>query len=63
MASEFDLEKAKKEAQKEINDEMISKAKVKLKAKMLELNDAEQLVVNVKRELEELEHEIANGLS
>ena len=51
---------AKEEALKEFEEEKFKKAKGLLKEKLRQLDKAEKIVKNIKRELEDLEVEIAN---
>ena len=60
MDSEL-FKKAKLEAIKEVGEEKIKAAKEQIKGKLTELEDAEQVVKNLKRELEDLEDEIIQG--
>lgn len=52
----------RKEAEKEIRAERLKTAKVKLKSKLQQISDAETILANLNRELDELEHELAAGL-
>ena len=51
---------AKEEALKEYQEEKFKKAKGLLKEKLRQLDKAEKIVRNIKRELEDLEVEIAD---
>ena len=62
MSSEFDVKSAKDQALAELTKERQENAKLKIKAKLKELEAAELVVKNVKRELEDLEHELSHGL-
>lgn len=50
----FDIKKVAEDAQKEINDEKADKAKALIKDKMRAIAKAEQVVSNLKRELDDL---------
>ena len=54
-----DLRKAKQEAIAEVEKEDMEKAKRKYKTKMQELKNAEKVVKNIKRELEDLDDELS----
>lgn len=58
----LDVKTARKEAEKEIRDERLKEAKGKLKSKLQALADARLIVSNLERELNELEHELAEGI-
>lgn len=51
---------AKEEALKEFQEEKFKAAKGRLKEKMKQLDKAEKIVRNIKREMEDLEVEIAD---
>ena len=56
----IDVAKVKAEAQKELDEERNGEAKKRMKAKLRELKTAEQVVANIKREIEDLEEELAD---
>ena len=56
------MKSIRQQAEDEIRTERRKYAKETLKKKLLQLADAEQIVENLKRELDELEHELANGI-
>jgi hypothetical protein len=62
MSNKFTVEDAKREAEAEIKRERMAAAKTKLKAKLIEIDDTEQVLKNLRRELDELEHELAEGI-
>ena len=57
----LDLNKVKEEAKKEFEEEHMAKAKKLIKKKMRELCQAEQIVANLKMELQDLEMSIQDG--
>lgn len=57
----MDVNKLKESALNELEDEATKEAKSALKAKLRELKLAEQVVKNVKREIEDLEADISDG--
>jgi hypothetical protein len=62
MSNEFDVNAAKKEAEKEIREERVASAKKKLKSKLKEISTAESILSNLNRELAELEVELQEGV-
>ena len=50
------------EAEKEIKDEIVKKAKSKLVSKLRELKSAERLVANIKREIDVIKLEMGHDL-
>jgi hypothetical protein len=54
-----DVNKAKQEALKEVNEEREKEAKIKIKSKLLELEKARKIVKNIERELEDLYDELS----
>lgn len=57
----FDAKKVREEAAKVIAEEKTEKAKVALVKKLRELDAAESVVSNIKREIDDLEASIADG--
>lgn len=57
----IDIKKVKDEARAEIAKEKDEKAKVALVKKLRDLDAAERIVANIKREVEDLEASIADG--
>jgi len=55
----FDIKKAKEEARKEIAEEQMGAAKAKYKKKLREIEAARKIVLNLERELEDLELELS----
>lgn len=55
----IDIKAVQAEAQKELNEERMKKAKDKIKGKMRDISVAEQIVTNLRRELEDLYADIA----
>jgi hypothetical protein len=55
---EFDIKKARQEAEREVREEQIKAAKDKIKKKLKELASAKIVVKNIEKELEYLEVEI-----
>ena len=54
-----DLNKAKKQAQEEVDKENMDKAVKKYKSKMQELKTAKKVVKNIERELEDIDDELS----
>lgn len=54
-----DMARAKKEAAEELKKERMDLAKCKMKDKLREIDQAEKIVKNLKRELEDLEDELS----
>lgn len=54
-----DVNKAKQEALKEVNEERENSAKIKIKGKLIELDKARKIVKNIERELEDLYDELS----
>ena len=52
----------RREAEKEIREERLKAAKVQIKDKLQQIETAEQVLANLRRELDELEHELEEGL-
>lgn len=52
----------RKEAEKEIREDRLKTAKVKLVSKLRDIAAAETILANLNRELDDLEHELAAGL-
>ena len=52
----------RKEAENELKEERIVTAKRKMKAKLEAIDNAERILNNLKRELEELEYELSQGI-
>ena len=57
----FDINAVEKEARAEIAKEKGEKAKVALIKKLRELDVAERIAANIKREIEDLKQSIADG--
>lgn len=57
----IDIKAIEKEAQKQINEEMQSKAKAALVKKLRDLENAKQIVRNIERDIEDLKASIADG--
>jgi len=57
----IDLAKVKEEAQNEVEEECLKKAKRLLKFKMKELAKAKQIVANLETELQDVEISITDG--
>lgn len=57
----IDIKAVKEEARKEIAEAQGKKAKEALKKKLTDLANAEQIVKNIKREIEDLEASFADG--
>lgn len=57
----IDIKKVQEEANKELIEERMKKAKTLVKSKMEEINKAEKIVANLRRELEDLYGEIAQS--
>ena len=60
--SVIDIKAIEAAAAKELNDETSSAAKAKLKAALKRVADAEQILANAKRELDDARDQIAAGL-
>jgi len=60
--SKLDLSEVTKQAREELNEERIKAAKKKLKTKMQEVDTARKVYENAQRELDELIHELENGV-
>lgn len=60
--SAIDIKAIEAAAAKELNDETSAAAKAKLKAALKRVADAEQILANAKRELEDARDQIAAGL-
>lgn len=56
----IDIDEAKKQAQEEFDKEQLESAKRRYKNKLLELKNAEKVVANIRRELEDLDDELRN---
>jgi hypothetical protein len=56
------IDRVIREAELEVNAEVVTKYKEKLKRKMKELSSAEKVVANIRRELEEIKLEIKQDL-
>jgi len=56
------IEDVRKEAQRELREERLKSAAVQLKSKLKEIESAEIILANLRRELDELEHELSAGL-
>ena len=56
-----DLGKVKAEAEKEVAEEKSKEAKGEVKALLRKLDDAEKVVANIKREIEDLYAEISEN--
>jgi hypothetical protein len=54
------MDRLRSEAQKELDEEFESKAKEKMKIKLRDLRNAQKLVANLQRELEDLQLELAD---
>ena len=52
----------RKEAENELKEERMVTAKRKMKAKLEAIDNAERILNNLKRELEELEYELSQGI-
>lgn len=57
----IDIKQVKEEAEKEIREERMKVAKGKVKDKLTAIHKAEQIVANLKRELEDLYAEIGQN--
>lgn len=57
----FDIKSVQSEAEKELREERTKKAKEKIKAKLKQIQDAEVIVANLKREYDDLIAAIADG--
>lgn len=57
----FDAKKVREEANKVIAEEKAEKAKIALVRKLRELDAAESIVSNIKREIADLEASISDG--
>jgi len=55
----MNIKEIKKQALEEFNEEKAKEAKSKIKSKLKELDRAEKVVANIKRELEDLEDELS----
>jgi hypothetical protein len=55
----IDGAQAKKEAAAELRGEQVEEAKIRFKEKLSELADAEKMVANIQREIEDLEAELS----
>ena len=55
----FNVKEAKAEAIKEINAEQLESAKNRYKRKLKEISNAQKIVANLNRELEDLELELS----
>jgi hypothetical protein len=55
------LKDAKKEAAEEVEQEKFELAKTEYKEKLTQLADAEKIVANIKREIEDLDAKISEG--
>lgn len=56
----FDIKSVQSEAEKELREERTKKAKEKIKAKLKQIQDAEAIVANLKREYDDLIAAIAD---
>jgi hypothetical protein len=57
----IDMKSVLKDAQEEVRKEHVARAKEVLKKKLKALADAEQIVANLKRELDDLQVSITEG--
>lgn len=57
----FDVKAAQEEAEKEIRDEQVKKAKERIKGKLKQISDAESILANLKREYQDLITAIGEG--
>jgi UPF0288 family protein (methanogenesis marker protein 3) len=55
----FDIKKAKEEAEREIAEERVKRAKEKIKAKLREVEAAKKILANHQRELDDLYAELS----
>lgn len=55
----FDIKKVQEDAQREVTEERLAEAKRKIKIKLKAIDDANKIVRNLQRELEDLYVEIA----
>lgn len=58
----FDIKKAKEEAEKEIAEERVKKAKEKIKLKLREIDAAKKILANHQRELDDLYAELSQDV-
>ncbi|HHJ53754.1 MAG TPA: hypothetical protein ENJ89_11210 [Caldithrix abyssi] len=61
MSGPIDLEKIEAEARKEVMEERMKDATKRIKTKMREIADSEQITANLKREMEDLKQSIQDG--
>lgn len=59
----IDIKSIQETAEREILEERSKKAKDKVKAQLKKIDDAEQIVVNLKRELDALYADIGAGIN
>ena len=59
--AKIDVDKVKELATKEFEEELTETAKERVKSKLRQLTDAQTVVENIKRELEDLYDAIAQG--
>lgn len=62
MATSLSMETVRKEAEKEIREECLKKAKATYKKKLEDISKAKQVLRNLERELEMLEMELKDEL-
>lgn len=61
IKKDIDVNELRKEAEVELQEERVKDAKRRIKSKLTELQRAEKVVANIKRELEDLYDEIRQG--